>query len=79
MLVGFVGGVLGALIVLPLDGLETGTMNWNTFTETTFAFRVDLELLAVAIGVAVFLGLVGGILPAWRAARMKPVDAIRRG
>ncbi|MDJ0976473.1 MAG: ABC transporter permease [Planctomycetota bacterium] len=79
VLVGLVGGILGALIVLPLDGLETGTMNWNTFTETTFAFRVDPPLLGVAVGVAVLLGLVGGILPAWRASRMKPVDAIRRG
>jgi ABC-type lipoprotein release transport system permease subunit len=77
-LIGLAGGVLGSLLVLPLDGLETGTMNWNSFTDTTFAFRVDPPLLATAIALAVLLGLLGGLLPAWRAAHMKPVEALRR-
>ncbi len=79
MLIGAVGGIIGSLIVLPLDGLETGTMNWNTFTESAFAFRVDAGLMLTAVLVSILLGLVGGMIPAWKAARMKPVDAIRRG
>jgi len=77
-LIGLVGGVIGCGIVLPLDGMETGTMNWNTFTESAFAFRVDGPLLLTAVAIAVALGLVGGFIPAWNAARMKPVEAMRR-
>ncbi|MHC5011282.1 MAG: ABC transporter permease [Planctomycetota bacterium] len=77
-LIGLFGGILGALLVLPLDGIETGTMNWDTFTESVFAFRVNASLLLVAVGLAVGLGLVGGIVPAWRASRLRPVDALRR-
>lgn len=76
--IGLAGGVLGSLLVLPLDGVETGTMNWNTFTETAFQFRVDLPLLATASILAIVLGLVGGLLPAWRAATLRPVEALRR-
>jgi putative ABC transport system permease protein len=77
-LIGLAGGVLGCLIVLPLDGLETGTMNWNTFTDTSFAFRVDAGLLLTAVTIAVLLGVLGGLVPAWRAAHLKPVEALRR-
>ena len=77
-LIGLAGGLIGTLIVLPLDGLQTGTMNWNTFTETAFSFQVDAGLLLTAISIAVSLGLVGGFVPAWRASRLEPVDAMRR-
>lgn len=77
-LVGLAGGLLGCLLVLPLNGLETGTMNWNSFTETSFAFRVDAQLLITAVGIAMGLGVLGGLIPAWRASRMKPVEALRR-
>ena len=77
-LIGLMGGVIGALIVLPLDGLQTGTLNWNTFTETAFSFQVDAGLLFMAVTIAVSLGLLGGFIPAWRASRLDPVDAMRR-
>ena len=72
------GGLLGCLLVLPLNGLETGTMNWNSFTDTSFAFRVDPPLLLLAVGIAMLLGVVGGLVPAWRASRLPPVEALRR-
>jgi len=78
-LIGLVGGIIGCLLVLPLNGLQTGTMNWKTFTETAFAFRVDASLLATAVVVSIVLGLVSGLVPAWRASRLKPVEAMRRG
>jgi putative ABC transport system permease protein len=77
-LIGLAGGLLGCLIVLPLDGLETGTMNWNTFTDTSFAFQVDAGLLLTAVTIAVLLGVLGGLIPAWRAAHLTPVEALRR-
>ena len=78
-LIGLAGGLIGCLLVLPLNGLQTGTMNWKTFTETAFAFRVDAPLLLTAVAISVVLGLVSGLVPAYRASRLKPVVAMRRG
>ena len=77
-LIGLAGGLIGCLLVLPLNGIQTGTMNWKTFTETAFAFRVDAQLLFIAVTVSVLLGLCAGLVPAYRASRLKPVDAMRR-
>ena len=78
LLLGLVGGVVGCLMTLPINGVETGTMNFQTFTEVAFAFRVTPRVLATAVLFAVVLGLLGGAWPAWRAARMTPVEAWRR-
>ena len=77
LLLGLMGGAVGALMTLPLNGIETGTMNFQTFTEVAFAFRVTPQVLVTSIVFAIALGLIGGAIPAWRAARMKPVDALR--
>lgn len=77
-LLGLCGGVVGALLVLPLNGIETGTTNFQTFTEVAFAFRITPTVLGTAIAFSVFLGVLGGAWPAWRAARMKPTEALRR-
>lgn len=79
VLLGLMGGILGSLMVLPLNGVETGTTNWDTFTEIAFAFRITPAVLKTAVGYALLLGLVGGAWPAWRAARMTPTEALRRG
>lgn len=76
--IGLVGGVLGAVLVLPFNGLQTSTTNWNTFTEIAFAFRVTPTILATSVVVAVVLGLLGGAVPAWRASRLVPTAALRR-
>ena len=76
-LIGLIGGALGLLIALPFDGVETGFMNWNTFTDVSFAFRLTPSLAARSFGLAFVLGLIGGALPALRAARLKPVEAFR--
>lgn len=66
------GGVIGCLLALPLNGVATGTFNWTSFAEIAFEFRITPELLARGMLFAVVMGLVGGILPANVAAR-KPV------
>lgn len=75
---GVLGGLVGSLITLPLHGVETGTTNFNTFTEVAFAFRITPEVLLTAALFSLLLGLLGGAWPAWRAARMTPTEALRR-
>jgi putative ABC transport system permease protein len=72
-----VGGVLGCAAVLPLNGLTTGTINWQTFSHLAFAFRVTPLLLAAGLVFALLMGLVGGIPPAIRAARQRIAVALR--
>jgi putative ABC transport system permease protein len=72
-----VGGVLGCAIVLPLNGLTTGTINWQTFSHLAFAFRVTPILLAAGLVFALLMGLVGGVPPAIRAARQRIAVALR--
>jgi putative ABC transport system permease protein len=78
LLLGLLGGAAGCLMILPVNGIETGTTNFQTFTEVAFSFRVTPTVLMVAVGFALALGLLGGAWPALRAARMKPVDALGR-
>lgn len=71
------GGLLGCLLALPLHGFSTGTMNFYTFAELSFHFRVTPELLARGLLFAVAVGLVGGLLPARLAARRSLVEGLR--
>ena len=75
---GLLGGALGCLFLLPLNGIETGTTNFATFTEVAFGFRITPRVLLTAVLFSVALGLVGGAWPAWRASRLKPAVALRR-
>lgn len=78
LVLGVLGGAVGIALALPLNGMETGATNFNTFTEVAFAFRVTPMVLGTAITFALVLGLLGGAVPAWRAARLPPIDALRR-
>ena len=77
LLISFLGGLLGCLLVIPLNGLTTGTMNFQTFSYLAFAFRVTPQLLLGGIAFALFMGLVGGVPPAIRAARQPVSVALR--
>ena len=77
LLIAAVGGIIGAIAVLPLNGLTTGTLNFQTFSHMAFAFRITPILLLAGIVFALLMGLVGGIPPAVRAAR-RPVSAALR-
>lgn len=73
-----VGGLLGGVLSwLVFDGYRTSTMNFQSFSQVAFAFRVTPELLAQGLVCALVMGLVGGILPAIRAARLPIVNALR--
>jgi putative ABC transport system permease protein len=75
MILGLLGGVVGgALVYLGLNGYQASTLNWASFSQLTFAFTVTPALLVTGLGYSLILGLVGGLLPALRAARM-PVTA----
>ena len=76
-LIAVVGGVVGALLALPINGIVTSTTNWASFSEIAFSFRVTPGLLLAGMCFAVVMGLVGGFFPAWRAARMPVVQALR--
>ena len=76
-MLGVLGGIAGCLLVLPINGIDTGTTNFQTFTEIAFAFRVTPWVLGVSISFAIALGLLGGVLPAWHAATKSPTEALR--
>jgi len=74
-----IGGALGALAAyLAFDGYQTATMNWQSFSQVAFAFAVTPSLLVQAMVYATVMGLLGGLLPAWKAARMPVVNALRQ-
>jgi putative ABC transport system permease protein len=73
-----IGGGLGGLIaVLAFNGYQTSTMNFQTFSQVAFAFAVTPRLLAQGLGYALVMGLIGGLLPAVRAARLPIASALR--
>jgi putative ABC transport system permease protein len=75
LLLGLIGALIGgAVAFLAFNGLQTSTLNFTSFTQVTFAFRVTAALLGWAIVYALALAFAGGLLPGIRAARM-PVTA----
>jgi putative ABC transport system permease protein len=71
------GGALGCLATMPFNGLSTGTANWTTFSEITFAFRFGPNVLLQGLAMALTMGLLGGLFPAIRAVRMNIVSSLR--
>jgi putative ABC transport system permease protein len=78
LVLALVGGAIGAGVAYgSLNGFHTATLNWLSFSQVTFAFDVTPELLTRGITWATVIGLVGGLLPAIRAARMPVAAALR--
>ena len=78
LVLGAIGGVIGgAAAYLAFNGYQTSTMNFQTFSQVAFAFRVTPELLGMGLFYALAMGLVGGLLPAIRAARLPIPTALR--
>jgi ABC-type lipoprotein release transport system permease subunit len=77
LLLGLVGGVVGLVAASFMQALSISTMNFQTFAELAFSFRLTPAIVAASLAFALGMGFVGGFLPAARAARMKIVDALR--
>lgn len=77
LLISFFGALLGCIAVLPLNGLTTGAMNFQTFSHMAFAFKITPELLVKGVVFALVMGVMGGLPPAIRAARRPVALALR--
>jgi putative ABC transport system permease protein len=77
LLLSLLGGLIGVILVLPLNGLQGGIGNNTTFSQTSFDFRVTPLIIALGIGFATFMGILGGFLPARTAAKQDILNALR--
>jgi len=78
LVLALVGGTAGAAVAyFAFNGFRTATMNWQSFSQVTFAFAVTPQLLIRGIVWATIIGLIGGLFPALRAARLPIASALR--
>jgi ABC-type antimicrobial peptide transport system permease subunit len=77
LLLGLVGGIVGLVAASFMQAFPISTMNFQTFAEIAFSFTLTPSIIATSLVFALLMGFVGGFLPAFRAARMKIVDALR--
>ncbi len=77
LLLGLIGGSVGLFFASFLRFLTVSTMNFQTFSELAFDFRLSLDIAWKAIAFSLVMGFVGGVLPAVRAARMNIIESLR--
>jgi putative ABC transport system permease protein len=77
ILLSILGALVGIVLMLPFNGMTTGTSNQTTFSEVVFGLQMTPLVVAYAVLFAVIMGLVGGIFPAWYASRREIVAALR--
>jgi len=77
LLLSLLGGILGVLLVLPLNNIQTGIGSFTTFAEIAFRFRITPEIMAMGVGFGLIMGALGGIFPAASAARKQILTALR--
>ena len=77
LLLALVGGLLGLGLASFMQLFTVSTMNWQSFNELAFSFTLNATIVAKSLTFALAMGLVGGFLPALRAARLQIVDALR--
>ncbi len=77
LLLSLLGGAAAVVLMLPFNGLTTGTSNMMTFSEVVFHLRMTPQIVVTAVGFAAFMGLIGGIAPAWHASRQNILNALR--
>jgi putative ABC transport system permease protein len=77
LVIALIGGLVGCVAVLPVNGITTGTINWQTFSHLAFAFRITPDLLALGMLFALVMGALGGLPPAIRAARANVATTLR--
>lgn len=72
-----IGGVLGAALSMPVNGLATGTLSFDNFSEQVFEFRITPLLIAKGLIFSVIVGLIGSFLPAIRASRLPVIASLK--
>ena len=77
LLLSLLGAVVGIVLMLPFNGMSTGVGNQVTFSETVFSLQMTWSVVMTAIIFALVMGLLGGIAPAWHAARQEILAALR--
>lgn len=77
LLLSLLGAVIGIILMLPFNGMTTGTSNQVTFSEVVFSLRMTPAVVVAAIIFGLIMGLVGGMAPAWHAARQNILNALR--
>jgi len=77
VLLALVGAAIGILLMLPFNGMSTSTSNQVTFSEVVFTMQITLSVVVTAVVFAIFMGFVGGVAPAWGAARREILAALR--
>jgi multidrug efflux pump subunit AcrA (membrane-fusion protein) len=75
--IALIGGLVGCLLALPMNGIVTSTTNWANFSEIGFSFRITPGLLLAGVVFAVVMGTLGGFFPARRASKVPVAQAIR--
>ena len=73
----FIGGVVGCLLAFPMNGFSTGTGQTQSFSEIAFSFRITAGVVVTGMVFAVVMGMIGGLLPAFRGARLPITSALR--
>jgi putative ABC transport system permease protein len=76
-LIALFGAIVGILLMLPFNGMQTGTSNAVTFSEVVFALRITWRVAGYAVLFALVMGFIGGLAPAWHAARQNILTALR--
>lgn len=77
MLLALLGGIVGLACASLMQTVSVSTMNWQTFSELAFSFKLTGDIIVSSLIFSLFMGLLGGVLPAWRAARLNIVTAVR--
>ena len=77
LLLSLVGGVMGLAAASLMQTVNISTVNFQTFSELAFRFRLTPAIALQTLLFALVMGLLGGFVPAWRAARLKIVDCLR--
>jgi putative ABC transport system permease protein len=77
IMLSLIGAALGIILMLPFNGMTTGTSNQVTFSEVVFSLRMTPGVIGTAVLFAMIMGLFGGIFPAWHASRREILASLR--
>ncbi len=79
VLLSLLGGALGCLLVLPMNGMSAGIGNFITFSEIAFHIQVSPRIMAIGVSFALIMGALGGLFPGRLAAKKEILTALREG